>query len=193
MSEGLPFGLSHVDSALADALRAGLDDVEVALRKAVASDYPFVDETASHLVNAGGKRFRPLLALVAAQYGDPAAAGVVPAAVVVELTHLATLYHDDVMDEAPLRRGAPSANARWDNTVAILTGDFLFARAADIAVRPRHRDRPAAGAHVRAALHRSDPRDRRPGRGRGRRRAPPRRPRPTRPARSSRWPVGWVR
>jgi len=133
VSEGLPFGLSHVDSALADALRTGLDDVEVALRTAVASDYPFVDETASHLVSAGGKRFRPLLALVAAQYGDPAASGVIPAAVVVELTHLATLYHDDVMDEAPLRRGAPSANARWDNTVAILTGDFLFARAADIA------------------------------------------------------------
>jgi heptaprenyl diphosphate synthase len=133
VSEGLPFGLSHVDSALADALRTGLDDVEVALRKAVASDYPFVHETASHLVNAGGKRFRPLLALVASQYGDPAAVEVVPAAVVVELTHLATLYHDDVMDEALLRRGAPSANARWDNTVAILTGDFLFARAADIA------------------------------------------------------------
>jgi len=133
VSESLPFGLSHVDSALADRLRTGLDDVEVALHQAVASDYPFVDETASHLVNAGGKRFRPLLALVASQYGDPDAGGVVPAAVVVELTHLATLYHDDVMDEAPLRRGAPSANARWDNTVAILTGDFLFARAADIA------------------------------------------------------------
>ena len=133
MSEGLPFGLSYVDSALADRLRSGLDEVEVALRKAVASDYPFVDEAAGHLVNAGGKRFRPLLALVASQYGDPDATGVVPAAVVVELTHLATLYHDDVMDEAPLRRGAPSANARWDNTVAILTGDFLFARAADIA------------------------------------------------------------
>ena len=133
MSEGLPFGLSHVDSVLAERLRVGLDDVEAALRTAVASDYPFVDETASHLVNAGGKRFRPLLALVASQYGDPEATGVVPAAVVVELTHLATLYHDDVMDEARLRRGAPSANARWDNTVAILTGDFLFARAADIA------------------------------------------------------------
>jgi heptaprenyl diphosphate synthase len=70
--------------------------------------------------------------LLAAQLGDPAAPGVVPAAVVVELTHLATLYHDDVMDEAELRRGAASANARWDNSVAILTGDFLFARASDI-------------------------------------------------------------
>jgi heptaprenyl diphosphate synthase len=91
-----------------------------------------VAETSRHLVEAGGKRFRPLLVLLAAQLGDPSAPGVVPAAVVVELTHLATLYHDDVMDEAPLRRGAVSANARWDNTVAILTGDFLFARASDI-------------------------------------------------------------
>ncbi len=133
MSDALPFGLSHVDPELADRLRRGLDAVEIALRAAVTSDYPFVTETSTHLVSAGGKRFRPLLALVAAQYGDPDAAGIVPASVVVELTHLATLYHDDVMDEADLRRGAPSANARWDNTVAILTGDFLFARAADIA------------------------------------------------------------
>ena len=133
MSDSLPFGLSHVDDALAESLRVGLDAVEVALRKAVTSDYPFVTETSSHLVNAGGKRFRPLLALVAAEYGDTLAAGNVPGAVVAELTHLATLYHDDVMDEAPLRRGATSANARWDNTIAILTGDFLFARAADIA------------------------------------------------------------
>ena len=133
MSESLPFGLSHVDSELAERLRIGLDAVEIALLAAVKSDYPFITETSSHLVSAGGKRFRPLLALVASQYGDPTAPGVVPAAVVVELTHLATLYHDDVMDEAVLRRGAPSANARWDNTIAILTGDFLFARAADIA------------------------------------------------------------
>jgi heptaprenyl diphosphate synthase len=73
-----------------------------------------------------------LVVLLAAQFGDPEAPGVVPAAVVVELTHLATLYHDDVMDEAVLRRGAASANSRWGNTVAILTGDFLFARASDL-------------------------------------------------------------
>src|SRR4051794_13076761 len=106
--------------------------VEVALHAAVESDFPFVAETSRHLVEAGGKRFRPLLVLLAAQFGDPSAPGVVPSAVVVELTHLATLYHDDVMDQAALRRGATSANARWDNTVAILTGDFLFARASDI-------------------------------------------------------------
>jgi len=121
-----------VDPALEADLTGGLDQVEQALRAAVRSDYPFVTEASRHLVDAGGKRFRPLLCLLAAQFGDPYAPGVVPAAVVVELTHLATLYHDDVMDEATLRRGAASANARWDNTVAILTGDFLFARASDL-------------------------------------------------------------
>jgi heptaprenyl diphosphate synthase len=127
-----PFGLSSVDPSLEASLREGMAAVEVALHVALKSDFPFVAETSRHLVEAGGKRFRPLLVLLAAQLGDPSAPGVVPAAVVVELTHLATLYHDDVMDEAPLRRGAVSANARWDNTVAILTGDFLFARASDI-------------------------------------------------------------
>jgi heptaprenyl diphosphate synthase len=120
------------DPGLREALRHGLEQVESALHDAVKSDYPFVTETSTHLVDAGGKRSRPLLVLLASQFGDPTAPGVVPAAVVVELTHLATLYHDDVMDEAALRRGAASANARWDNTVAILTGDFLFARASDI-------------------------------------------------------------
>jgi heptaprenyl diphosphate synthase len=102
------------------------------LRESVKSNYPFVTETSRHLVDAGGKRFRPLLVLLASQFGDPASPAVVPAAVAIELTHLSTLYHDDVMDEAILRRGARSANSRWNNTVAILTGDFLFARASEI-------------------------------------------------------------
>ena len=127
-----PFALAARDEALEAALRSGLTAVEARLQDAVKSDFPFVAETSRHLVDAGGKRFRPLLVLLAAQFGDPAAPGVLPAAVVVELTHLATLYHDDVMDEALMRRGAASANARWDNSVAILTGDFLFARASDI-------------------------------------------------------------
>jgi len=83
-------------------------------------------------VEAGGKRLRPLLVVLAAHFGDPQAPGVAESAVVVELTHLATLYHDDVMDEATVRRGAPSANARWGNSIAILTGDYLFARASAI-------------------------------------------------------------
>jgi len=81
---------------------------------------------------AGGKRFRAMLVLLAAQFGDPKDPRVIQAAVAIELTHLATLFHDDVMDEAEVRRGHPSANARWDNMVAILTGDFLFAEASRI-------------------------------------------------------------
>ena len=120
------------DPVLEAAIRSGLDSVESMLRESVKSNYPFVTETSRYLVDAGGKRFRPLVVLLASQFGDPASAGVVPAAVAIELTHLSTLYHDDVMDEAPLRRGTPSANSRWTNTVAILTGDFLFARASEI-------------------------------------------------------------
>jgi len=125
-------GIEFNDPELEATVRAGLESVEALLRDSVKSDYPFVTETSQHLVAAGGKRFRPLVVLLAAQFGDASAKGVVPSAVVVELTHLATLYHDDVMDEAIMRRGAVSANSRWGNTVAILTGDFLFARASDI-------------------------------------------------------------
>jgi len=120
------------DPDLENRVRERLVEIEARLATAVASDAPFVTEAARHLLDAGGKRFRPLLVLLAAELGDPDAEGVVPAALVVELTHLATLYHDDVMDEALLRRGAPSANARFGNSVAILIGDWLFAQASDI-------------------------------------------------------------
>ncbi|MEH3033363.1 MAG: polyprenyl synthetase family protein [Aeromicrobium erythreum] len=126
------FGVAFSDPALEARVRAGADRVEQALARAVDSSDPFVAEAAAHLMRAGGKRFRPLLVLLAAELGDPEHPDIVPAAVVVELTHLATLYHDDVMDEADVRRGAPSANARWNNTLAILVGDFLFAQASDL-------------------------------------------------------------
>ncbi len=132
MSSAGTLGLVVPDPKLESDIRVGITSVEALLRDAVKSDYPFVTETSRHLVEAGGKRFRPLLVLLAAQFGDPNAPGVLPAAVVVELTHLATLYHDDVMDEARVRRGTISANARWTNTIAILTGDFLFSRASDM-------------------------------------------------------------
>jgi heptaprenyl diphosphate synthase len=122
-----------IDPAVDESVAATLAAVEDALRQNVASADPLVAEAARHLVDAGGKRFRPLLVALGAQFGDPSAPAIVAAANVVELTHLATLYHDDVMDEATVRRGAPSANSRWGNSVAILVGDFLFARAADIA------------------------------------------------------------
>lgn len=127
-----PFGLSVRDQALEADVHAGLTAVEEGLFEATKSGVPFITEAAQHLVRAGGKRFRPLLVTLSAQFGDPYAPGVVPSAVVVELTHLATLYHDDVMDEADVRRGVPSANVNWGNSVAVLTGDFLFARASHI-------------------------------------------------------------
>jgi heptaprenyl diphosphate synthase len=130
-SSAVPFGLP-VDDGLAADVQERLAAVESLLLESVHSEDPLLAQASKHLVEAGGKRFRPMLVLLASHFGDPAAAGVVPAAVVVELTHLATLYHDDVMDEATVRRGTPSANARWTNTVAILTGDYLFARASDL-------------------------------------------------------------
>ena len=109
-----------------------LDLVEKLLFAHVEGKYPFVNETSRHLIVAGGKRLRPVLTLLAANYGNSGERQVIEAAVVCELTHLATLYHDDVMDGAPLRRGVESANERWGNAVAILTGDYLFAKASDL-------------------------------------------------------------
>ncbi|WP_422772841.1 polyprenyl synthetase family protein [Plantactinospora sp. WMMC1484] len=126
-------GLDFADARVETSVATMLASVETELRRNVESADPLVAEAALHLTQAGGKRFRPLLVALGAQFGDPTAPEVVSAALVVELTHLATLYHDDVMDEAPVRRGAQSANSRWGNSVAILVGDFLFARAADIA------------------------------------------------------------
>ncbi|MEU7527395.1 polyprenyl synthetase family protein [Saccharothrix sp. NPDC042600] len=115
---------------LAEVVQAGLTEVEELLHKVVQSEFHPVMETSLHLVDAGGKRIRPLFTILSAQFGSSwDREAVIKAAAVVELTHLATLYHDDVMDEATMRRGAASANAKWDNSIAILTGDYLFAHA----------------------------------------------------------------
>jgi heptaprenyl diphosphate synthase len=124
--------LRTTDPGLEDLVSHRLDEVEDALRRATSSELPFVAEAAGYLLAAGGKRFRPLLVMLGGNFGDPDDPRLVQVAVAVELTHLASLYHDDVIDEATTRRGTTSANARWDNTVAILTGDFLFARASEI-------------------------------------------------------------
>jgi heptaprenyl diphosphate synthase len=125
-------GIPDIDPALEKELLASMAKVESFLREAIEGKYPLVIETSRHLVDAGGKRLRPLLTLIAAQFGNPKTQGIIEAAVVCELTHLGTLYHDDVMDEAPLRRGVASANNRWNNTVAILTGDYLFAKTSQL-------------------------------------------------------------
>lgn len=125
-------GIPGLDSNLEKELAHGLDEVEKLLSSHIQGEYPLVVETSRHLVEAGGKRFRPLIALIASHFGNGQNREVIEAAVVCELTHVATLYHDDVMDEAPLRRGVESANNRWGNTVAILTGDYLFSKASDL-------------------------------------------------------------
>lgn len=122
-------GLQIADERLLRTLTSGLADVEKLLRETTRSEVKEVHEAAAHLFEAGGKRFRPLFTLLCAEFGAGNHGGVVTAAAAVELVHLATLYHDDVMDEATMRRGAPSVNARWGNSIAILTGDFLFAHA----------------------------------------------------------------
>ena len=126
------FGIPNLSDALERDVTEGLVKVEELLASHIKGKYPLVEETSHHLVAAGGKRLRPLLTLLTSHLGNPSNPQIIEAAVVCELTHLATLYHDDVMDEAPLRRGVQSANSRWGNTIAILTGDYLFSKASDL-------------------------------------------------------------
>ncbi len=115
-----------------DAIERGLDEVESGLLEQIGFADEVADVTSRYLFEAGGKRIRPTLALLTAQLGRGATPEVVTAAKAVEITHLASLYHDDVMDQAEMRRGVPSAQSVWGNSVAILTGDLLFARAATL-------------------------------------------------------------
>jgi heptaprenyl diphosphate synthase len=129
----LPRQLRKVaDKDLLAALEAGLERVEEELVTAVAHTDPIAKVTTRHLIDAGGKRIRPTLVLLCAQLGEASTDEVIKSAVVVELTHIGTLYHDDVMDNAPKRRGVDSAHEIWGNSVAILTGDLLFARASQL-------------------------------------------------------------
>jgi heptaprenyl diphosphate synthase len=116
-----------------DRVWARLDQVERRLYEVTTAGTPGLTEIAQHLIGAGGKRYRPLLSLVSAELGAEPGDAPIEAAVAVELVHLGSLYHDDVIDEAESRRGTTSVNANWSNTVAILAGDFLLARASEIA------------------------------------------------------------
>jgi len=124
--------VEFLDSALEAEVLDDLAQVEDALAVTAHPDDELLTEASRHLIAAGGKRFRAMLVLLAARFGDPKDPRVIQAATAIELTHLATLFHDDVMDEALVRRGSPSVNSRWGNSVAILTGDFLFAQASQI-------------------------------------------------------------
>ncbi|SIT68035.1 polyprenyl synthetase family protein [Microbacterium sp. RU33B] len=120
---------------LLSTVEKGLIAVDATLEKELRVTDALADATSRYLFDAGGKRVRPMLALLTAQLGDGATSDVVQAATALELTHLGSLYHDDVMDEADRRRGVPSAHAVWGNNVAILTGDLLFSRASQIMSR----------------------------------------------------------
>ena len=124
--------LPSASPELAARLQAGLAAVDELLRVVVDHEDPFIAAASAHLVQAGGKRFRPMLTLLAAEVGDGINDEVVAAAAGVELTHLASLYHDDVMDEADLRRGVVSVNAAYGNSNAILVGDLLFGKASEL-------------------------------------------------------------
>ena len=121
---------SAEERRFAVALEDGLELVESGLAKEMAFPDDLASMTARYLFDAGGKRIRPTLTLLTAQLGDGNTPDVILAAQAMEITHLASLYHDDVMDEADVRRGVPSAQSVWGNSIAILTGDLLFARAA---------------------------------------------------------------
>ena len=126
MVAGVDFG----DPVFAESVRDGVARIEEMIATELRSGDELMTEAVLHLFEAGGKRFRPLFTVLSAQIGpDPDAWEVTVAGSVIELVHLATLYHDDVMDEAQMRRGVPSANARWGNNIAILAGDYLFATA----------------------------------------------------------------
>jgi geranylgeranyl pyrophosphate synthase len=133
MTRAISREMEAPDPVLEAEIRKRLEDVEDHLAGTIETETPLVSEAGAYLLSAGGKRFRPMLVLLGGHFGDPTDPRLIPLAVAVELTHLASLYHDDVIDEADSRRGIPSVNARWSNTVAILAGDFLFARASAIA------------------------------------------------------------
>ena len=132
MVAGVDFG----DAAFATDVRDGVARIEQLMESELRGSDDLMTEAVLHLFEAGGKRFRPLFTVLSAQLGPrPDAGEVTIAGAVIELVHLATLYHDDVMDEAQVRRGAPSANVRWGNNVAILAGDYLFATASRLVSR----------------------------------------------------------
>jgi len=133
VTEAAPaLALPTASPELATRLLDGLAAVDDLLRSVVDHEDPFIAQASMHLSEAGGKRFRPLLTLLAAELGSGINDDVVTAATGVELTHLASLYHDDVMDKADLRRGVVSANARYGNSAAILVGDLLFGKASEL-------------------------------------------------------------
>lgn len=129
-SQPLAGSLKTLDvfSSIAEDLR----QVEAAIEEALATRHTMLGEVSTHLLRAGGKRIRPALVILASKFPGVELSRIVPVAVAVELIHMATLVHDDVVDNASLRRGRPTVNAKWSNQVSVLTGDYLFAKSFSI-------------------------------------------------------------
>ena len=129
-------GVDFGDAVFAATVRDGVARIELLMDTELRTADEVMTDSLMHLFTAGGKRFRPLFTVLSAQIGpNPDAWEVTTAGAVIEMVHLATLYHDDVMDEAEVRRGTPTANIRWSNNVAILAGDYLFATASRLVSR----------------------------------------------------------
>ena len=111
-----------------------LKNLEKRLIEVSSSQNKYLEEISQYLIKAGGKRFRPLIALLAGKFGDPLKTSkVIDAGVAVELIHIGSLYHDDVIDNATTRRGVQSSNSKWNSTLSILAGDYLLARSSELA------------------------------------------------------------
>ncbi|MGM8213975.1 polyprenyl synthetase family protein [Bacillaceae bacterium W0354] len=114
--------------------------IENRIREVTRAENPMIQSASTHLLDAGGKRIRPIFVLLAAQFGDVQKEDIINVAVALELIHMASLVHDDVIDHASVRRGKPTVNEQWDNGTALYTGDFIFARTLEL-LKPFENDR----------------------------------------------------
>lgn len=128
-------GQSLLPTAIVDPIRDELEAFEQALEETVRSSVPLIDQAMAHILSHQGKRVRPVLVLLCSHLDGRTPTGHIESAVAVELLHTATLVHDDVVDESDTRRGAPTLNAIWNNKISILVGDYMFAKALQMALK----------------------------------------------------------
>lgn len=124
--------------AMISFLNHDIDIIEKELEQTVRSDYALLSEAGLHLLQAGGKRIRPVFVLLSGMFGDYDINKIKYVAVALELIHMASLVHDDVIDDAELRRGKPTIKAKWDNRIAMYTGDYMFARSLEYMTKINH-------------------------------------------------------
>lgn len=119
-------------AATLSSIKPEMDQVERKIKEITSAEPSMISNTSNHLLEAGGKRIRPVFVLLASKFGASKQGDVIEVAVALELIHMASLVHDDVIDRATIRRGRPTVNDRWDNGTAMFTGDFIFARSVEL-------------------------------------------------------------